>query len=484
MTEETIRLHVTPFSRDLLSAILPSSASDLAKNVSYHSLQAFPENDYGFLDIPVMEAEKIKKKLNGSILKGKRIRIEEARPRKRALEDNTQDGKDKPVEEHDDVGVQAKKVKRDPTTIIGHELSPERKVKRGWTEPKRGKERKASKERRSGKGSSEQAASKYTDKEEVLFKVQLPRNKVKAGPEKMKKGRRSSRDVLVHEFEKSTIQPSFLRDASVSDTKRATEFVDGRGWVDEHGNVVDEEAAKPREAQNAARTTVPRSQVKRRVHKAPSLALSVSSSSRSDVDDADETSSSGISSDAESDLTVSSPEADASKPTSIKNSSPNDTSNVAIHPLEAIFKRPAKAAPDDIAKPSLEVQTSFNFFEPDADTTIIPDTPFNSQDMRSRVLRSAAPTPDTAAPSRFNSWGSGPKLSESSDESDDVETVRQAQDATPSKATSQYKQPQDSDFSKFFWESRGDNNRTWKRRKREANKEQRQRENRGRSRKF
>jgi len=46
---------------------------DSVSNVSYHTLQTFPENSYGYLDIPTMEAEKIKKKLNGAILKGKKI---------------------------------------------------------------------------------------------------------------------------------------------------------------------------------------------------------------------------------------------------------------------------------------------------------------------------------------------------------------------------------------------------------------------------
>ena len=88
MTDKRVRLHITPLSPDLLSAILPSSIAHLAEAVSYHTLDVFPECNYGYLELPSMEAEKLKKKLNGSILKGKKIQIEEARPRKRALEEN------------------------------------------------------------------------------------------------------------------------------------------------------------------------------------------------------------------------------------------------------------------------------------------------------------------------------------------------------------------------------------------------------------
>jgi hypothetical protein len=36
----------------------------------------------------------------------------------------------------------------------------------------------------------------------------------------------------------------------------------------------------------------------------------------------------------------------------------------------------------------------------------------------------------------------------------------------------------ETEFTKWFWENRGDNNRAWKKRRRDAAKEQRQRDNR------
>jgi hypothetical protein len=475
MIEQKIRLHITPLSPDLLSAVLPSTIAPLAENISYHTLQTFPENNYGYLELPSMEAEKLKKKLNGSILKGKKIRVEEAHPRKRAFDENDEGAQDEPTARPIEAGRRPKRTKHDPAAISGHELSPDRKVKRGWTEPKNAKARK------SARGNSDQAPSKYTDKEEVLFRTKLPASKTIATEGHSKKDKRNPRDVLVHEFEKSTIQPSFLREGA-SDVRTAVGYVDGRGWIDGDGEVVEGEPSRVRKKDNKSSTTERSLQIKAKAEKAPLRAED------GEGEPDDETSSAGSSKDSESDQTASASQPDASKPTSAEESETQNTPTPSVHPLEAIFKRPTKAASVDIAKPSLEVQTSFSFFEPDHETTTtIPDTPFNSQEVRSRELRSAAPTPDTAAPSRFNSWGS--RGSDDGDSEDDEEeeegALNPAGAATPSKtATSVGKGRPESDFAKFFWENRGENNRTWKRRAREAKKEKRQRENRQRGRRL
>lgn len=501
MTDQRIRLHITPLSPDLLSAILPSSIAHLAEAVSYHILDVFPECNYGYLELPSMEAEKVKKKLNGSILKGKKIQIEEARPRKRALEENEERAQDGAAEISAERGKPPKRAKRDHATIVGHELSPGRKVKRGWTEPKKAKVS------NSTGGSSDHAASKYTNKAEVLFRTKLPPNKTEATKSQPKKTKKNSRDVLVHEFEKSTIQPSFLREEGASDTKRAVQYVDGKGWVDEDGEVVQEEPRrlrqKPkrpagRDGQVAGRehnrATEKNSQPSKKerpshtkVNAGRTFIPATLNPSDGAADLEDETSSAASSTDSEANLTASSSHPGASKAIIFEEPETQNTPTPSVHPLEAIFKRPTKAASADVAKPSLELQTSFSFFEPDqSNTTGPPDTPFNSQELRSRELRSAAPTPDTAAPSRFNSWSSPARNDdESDDEGDKEDTVITAGDATPSKtASTGDKRRQETDFVKFFWENRGDNNRTWKRRAREAKKEKRQRENRQRSRKF
>lgn len=83
MKEDTTRLHITPLNPDLLPIILGPSLLKSAANISFNTIPTFPENNYGYIDLPVMDAERVKKKVNGAILKGKKIKIEEARPNKR-----------------------------------------------------------------------------------------------------------------------------------------------------------------------------------------------------------------------------------------------------------------------------------------------------------------------------------------------------------------------------------------------------------------
>ena len=78
-TMEYTRLHITPFNASLLSAIVPPSMSSFAKNISFHNIETFPEKQYGFVELPVEQATKIKKKLNGATLRGSKIVIQEAR---------------------------------------------------------------------------------------------------------------------------------------------------------------------------------------------------------------------------------------------------------------------------------------------------------------------------------------------------------------------------------------------------------------------
>src|ERR1700712_1859405 len=122
---EYIRLHITPLNPAILPSIVPASILPFARNISFHQLQTFPEKAYGFVDLPVMEAEKMKKKLNGAILKGTKVRIEEARAKNQPEDEGS-------IEE----AVPAKKEKskkrrRETETIPAVELR-DRKVKRGW----------------------------------------------------------------------------------------------------------------------------------------------------------------------------------------------------------------------------------------------------------------------------------------------------------------------------------------------------------------
>jgi hypothetical protein len=124
MAEEYTRLHITPLNPDLLKTIIPASILPNACHISYHTIQTFPEKSYGYVELPVMDAEKIKKKLNGSILKGTKVKIDKARPQKEAVLEEAVAEPDRPKKE--------KKKKRKRDELSGVEIG-ERRVKRGWT---------------------------------------------------------------------------------------------------------------------------------------------------------------------------------------------------------------------------------------------------------------------------------------------------------------------------------------------------------------
>lgn len=470
MTPDQVRLHITPFNPDLLKAVVGAQLLGSVSNLSYHTIQTFPESNYGFLDLPKMEGEKLKKRLNGAILKGKKIKVEEAQPAKRRrIEDEGEDAKEKSK------STKTKNVKKEPNVLAGHELSPGRKVKRGWTEAK------SSKTSKKSKGETRSSSSKYTDKDELLFRTNIPPNKLDTIPtgkaQKSKSKRKNMGEQVVHEFEKATVQPSFLKQDVGLGIKTNLQYVEDQGWVDDAGQVVEQESMAVRRHREVTKT---RAQSKKSLPKQPasddgsgSVSSSASTSEDEDNDEIeqnDETSSSGSS--------MTSDESASSTPMS---NTPEPAEGPGVHPLEALFKKPNKPASQDIAKPSLELSTSFSFFEAgDADDLEeepnVPLTPFSSQDVRSRGLRSAAPTPDTAHPSRFNSYGSSGLPGDEDLDEDEPPPAERAStkkgDKTPARTQSE--------FEKKFWEHRAENNRAWKLRRRTVLKEKRQRENKAR----
>ncbi|TAQ87803.1 hypothetical protein B7494_g3877 [Chlorociboria aeruginascens] len=220
------RLHITPFNPDLLTTILPLSVLPHAQNISYHSLQTFPDKAYGFVDLPTMDAEKLKKKLHGSILKGAKVKIEKARE---PVDLSFTAGEEEPkkVKKRKDL---IKKRKRYDETIPAVEIG-ERSVKRGWTTPTAV----IAKGRKEGKEKKVVLKSKYTTGPECLFKMVLPPN-MASNSKSDKKGK----EALLHEFSNTTKYATFLRGAAgIGKSKAVKEFVEGKGWVDEDGNVVE-----------------------------------------------------------------------------------------------------------------------------------------------------------------------------------------------------------------------------------------------------
>ncbi|KAE8440891.1 hypothetical protein EG329_006337 [Mollisiaceae sp. DMI_Dod_QoI] len=517
--EEYTRLHITPFTPALLNTFLPASVLPNARNISYHSIQTFPEKGYGYVELPTMDAEKIKKKLNGSILKGTKVRIEKARPEKEAVVEP--DEPERPKKER-------RKRKRDeiPGVDIG-----ERQVKRGWTTP--GKEVAKIKDKKAVN------KSKYTTGPECLFKTNLPPNvasktkntAVKADEKKKKK---VGKGTVVHEFAKATKYATFLRGSSGSNkTKDVAEYVEGKGWVDEDGSLVEEVVTKKRKNTNPTPEPPANSSSSGseesgddesmleneadRMEGGPALPDPEQPKQGTAVDSSDEDSSSEEESDdSETDQVVkdtlhssnssssaskssesSEDESEVEEPQSavtnrshssigpalsikIPNSNDSTPINTSMHPLEALYKRP-KVGGESSIKVAVP---SFSFFDADGDEEEIqedsynqvPLTPFTQKDFEYRGIRSAAPTPDTAHPNKRFVWPA--------DNDDEADEEAAASSPIRKNDTSEVNDDKEgepeSEFQKWFWENRGNVDRSWKARRRAVAKEKRQRENRKR----
>jgi hypothetical protein len=523
------RLHITPLDPELLKVVLSSSVLPKARNISYHSIESFPEKRYGFVDLPVADAEKIKKKLHGAVLKGQKIRVEQARPetRQAPLGDAAMAGekaakKEKKQKEKD----KSKKRKRDAEEVVGVELEAGRRVKRGWTvpdEPKTRKEKdKRDKAAKDKKKRKKEIKSKYTDHAECLVKTVLPKSAVVSDTTKRKKSK--DREVVIHEFEKTTKFPSFLKDAQPTSSKRKAnlEFVDGKGWVDQDGAMV--EAVRTRSATRSA--------VARQAADSQEKEDSSSSSEESSEESEDE--------EAEASLPVTTPKSKStypqhdasstSKPQAQRSRSSSAAKQLTIkippppvveipktpqvHPLEALYKKPR--LPVD-GTPAAAPSEPFSFFgsgniEDEGDdvqqsgrpkmSLQVPMTPFTRLDFERRGVRSAAPTPDTAHPNKmFRFWpredGGEENIEEEQEEEEDEEAKPNGGSAEvtgghddPSEDDAEEDGPDEddttkanpeTDFQKWFWENRGDLNRSWKKRRKTAAKEKRYRENKARA---
>ncbi|KAK8164888.1 hypothetical protein BKA80DRAFT_289324 [Phyllosticta citrichinensis] len=510
-TPERTRLHITPFNPDLLKTFVPSSILPHASGISYHSVQTFPEKGFGFVEIPTMEAQKIKKKFNGSILRGQKVRIEDALPekRKRVLEDIQADAA---AEEPDrKARKKAKKAKAKDGVLSGVELPDGRNVKRGWTEPESSTKRKSKDKKEKDSKKNKSQSSKYTTEPEVLFKTKRPPNtvplvKADKAVENPKKSKKSTGEVVVHEFAKTTKHAAFLKSNQIAkDAKHTAEYVEGQGWVDEEGNIVEPESDKRRRRKEAeaeaarkraeaialkTRSSSETSKRKTALERAEELEArkqaSAADTKRQDISEGE----SDDASQQEKDGEAAPKEAVDTEMADAVVEATDDAGNAPaeVHPLEALFKRP-KLPDSDAPSKLTPINTSFSFFGGDADeeaneeqvNTDAPLTPYTRQDLQVRGVRSAAPTPDTAAVGK-KFW-----RDEMDKDDEDVEDsllmhydvnavpVRSKHaDAAQEEGAGEEEQ---SEFAKHFWEHRGEYNRAWKKRRRESMKAQRQREN-------
>lgn len=477
-----------------------------------------------------MDADKIKKKLNGSILKGTKVKIEAAKPKKELVlepEDPAYPKKDKPLKD-------SKKRKREQETIPAAEIG-DRNVKRGWTTPTAAISKKDKGKDKDGKKVA--VKSKYTTGPECLFKTVLPPNVAsnitpKKGKDEKpeKKKRKSDKETVVHEFSKTTKYATFLRGpAGSKKTKGVAEFVEGKGWVDNDGNMVEEaiKEKKPRAAPKAVEraqeieledstsedesSEVSSSSEEESdagevnatstITQPPKEDSPTSSSGSSDEDSESGTSSSEEESDAESaeqevkipkknslpPISTSRPQSSSGPPSGLSIKIPDSgiTSTPVtgeVHPLEALYKRPRPESLGTIPKPDA---SSFSFFGVDGDDDLeedeaqdqVPLTPFTQRDFEYRGMRSAAPTPDTAYANKRFIWPTN-----DDDEGDeDEEPSSPIRKESSAKTTAAKTGEAESNFQKWFYENRGETNRAWKKRRKAVAKEKRQRENRKRN---
>ncbi|KAI9854352.1 MAG: hypothetical protein M1824_000394 [Vezdaea acicularis] len=503
-----LRLHISPLNPQLLPSILPRSVLPLTEGISYHKLETFPERDYGFLELPAVEAEKLRKKLHGSIFKGMKMRIEKARPKKGQVDSEM-------MNESMDVDSKLekpKKRKRVEGVILGTELEKGRKVQRGWTKPKGEVERERGKKDKKDR-KQKLVPSEYTKGAELLFKTTLPPTvespKTSKSRQRKTKGKQS-RDVLVHEFEHTTKHASFLKEKTLSkDKARASEYVQGKGWVNENGDVVEEVKKNQRSNLSVNAQNITRSLGKvRDSATAPKEVTDRSESSSSEretsiegfSDDGDKTSSEGNNSDTSGVESVSplKPSQPLKSPTlTLRISKDVDGVNSEAvkkkpHPLETIFKLPHKPGNVVPLEQSVDESRPFSFFgeaddDIDESSQEVPMTPHSKLDTRTRGWRSAAPTPDTAAIGKFF-----PRFDPGIDDKDKTESTEEkggqgGPQATPKPGNS-IEDDQDSEldqvlikngkgFEERFYERRGETNRLWKRRRREAAKNKRKVDN-------
>ncbi|KAL2759982.1 hypothetical protein ACRALDRAFT_1060056 [Sodiomyces alcalophilus JCM 7366] len=580
-SNEYTRLHITPFDSELLRVVVPARILPEARAISYHTIETFPEKRYGYVELPTAEADKLRKKLNGSVLKGVRMQIEKARP-KATIETPAEgdSGKKRKKKSKDDTGEGSKKRKTDHNVVPGVQLEG-RKVKRGWTvsdedkiKEKRSKKLKdkdkdaKEKDKKDKKKKKREQRSKYTDKEECLLKTKLPSSTATVEPEestdRKKRKKSKSREAVIHEFANTTKFPTFLKSSQPSTTNAGvTEFVEGKGWVDAKGNVVEavktrrKVEEKPRKKASPAPAVdsdtsssssassdedepAPKA-VRSKAEKAPVVQqadddTTSSSGTSSDEDESDDdedgeetkmpsakavkpatsplnkiqsqpvdddtTSSSGTSSEDENTDEEAEGEANnsAAEPEKANASRPNEKANpnltievppVEVHPLEALYKR-QKTGDGATASNDATTPEPFSFFdggdiEDDLDdaedgqgeqTGQVPMTPYTQKDFEWRNVRSAAPTPDTAHPSRVkNFW---PEAGEDEDDEGRDEMMVDG-DSQGGGGEGEAGPGPGGDFQKWFWDNRRELNRSWMQRRKTAAKEKRHRENKSRA---
>ena len=532
------------------------------------------------------------------------MRVEEARPEK-PMKRKAAEGDQ--VEESTDAGKsdtrgerrskRSKKAKNEDGVLPGVELPEGRNVKRGWTgedDSKKAKKSKKESEKEKGK---------------MVFRANVPHSKSTAASEadekisksKDKKHKRSTKNGAitdVTEFDKTTKHPAFLKENQVSRGEvESTTYVDGKGWVDQDGKVV-EEAKETRStrkskkhrhvsaAPNGDQSALEAKSSKKRQssrHKAKEISTEEDDHADEDAEDAEEPSSDAKEGSKETSApsatlesifkrpfpptdsaialnakatksSKSSKKTEANRPfaintTAAANDAPftffsgdeADDSNPSTAPLSGSLsggrdgKKRASMLQIDTGSASSTgafegieklhpSREDYSAIEPEEDPTealkraeanaeanaeaaradakklpgdrsrrttffVPPQTPFTRRDLETRGLRSAAPTPDTAAIARkargtWPPWRKG-KVDEPEEEDDEDEDEQDDEEQAVENeggegAVKEEEEEEETEFDKRFKAENADYNKNWKTARRMARKEMRQAENRKR----
>lgn len=379
-----------------------------------------------------------------------------------------------------------------------------------------------------------------------------------------KKGKRSkSSTTEVKEFENTEKIPTFLRSDKDNEAQGRTSFEDGKGWIDEDGNVVEpvKDSGRSSRRENKSKTNT-----SLKVLTAASLGLNSNS-------DRDKNTAPGSHEEAVGKSPTPQIAVDSTTPDADDATEPTPTNEPSA--LETLFKRPANKSKSKRPEPL----KTFTFFDradgdgenaqnadkdaahatPDPDEPIHsatdeaptsapaarkkkfpptrlaslqipPQTPFTRRDLDARGLRSAAPTPDTAAigkrmrvpwlPGRSQTRSlsredsrsrsvSGPPVQSAELEAESAMASREMDSITEEENDEEEEEQEEekdrlktklitgkrikresvdggdgqgdgeggkeqTEFEKQFYEQRGELNRAWKAQKREAKKKGRQ----------
>ncbi|KAI9712596.1 MAG: hypothetical protein M1828_001662 [Chrysothrix sp. TS-e1954] len=500
-TSRTTRLHITPLTHELLTLILPASvrenSNDLA--LSYHALETFPEKSYGFVTLSEADARRVKQRIHGTYIKGMKVRVDEAREEKRAKRSKADEAAPAGGDEIDGSKKRKRGARSDSQeqgVLQGQQLPDGRHVKRGWAANGKPAMSKSSRDRKESSGKK----SKSKDDAVVVMRTAIPENapageSVKSKRKKTQQGK-GKRVADIKEFDNTTKVPTFISDTDVKSTTNAaaTRYKKGRGWVNEAGQVVEK-------ARDSRKSGSP---------------VDSDASSEEDVDQED--SPDGSAEDADEDLDVPTAEKDAKA-----SSAESPTEKPTTSTLESLFKRPVRASSSITSEPKVRASRhnqdsttdeNFSFFasesnEPPHPSTeqsserptlgkrkgsslsllVPPATPYGGLRDRDRALRSAAPTPDTAAigaRGRFKvPWRSQSREDDDDGEAeentpvpdngdDDEDMTEDTEDIVGVTDEVEGQGAEKTEFEKEFYAQRGELNRAWKARRRAVRKEKRQ----------